>query len=328
MNRKIWARPASLVVLIIAFCCILPFILGEFHLSIAIFLLINLMLVVGFRLITTVGLWSFAHVALMGVGGYTSGLLVIQLGCSFWLALLAGVLASAFVSLLIGLPCVRTRGFQFFIASYAAGEAIRWAWIIFREPFGGYAGIGVIPRPDPILGISLANTTSYYYLVLLFTLLGIAAMYWLEKSRIGDVLKSIASNEDLCKSVGINTYGYKILVFVVASSFAGLAGVLFSFFTATASPGDYTFVYSINILIFVVAGGTASFAGPIVGTFVLTIIGELLRGFLEYLPLFYGAILIVIVLILPGGLASLLGRMPPAITRMQMLRKKIARWCH
>lgn len=320
MNRQMWAKSRSFVGLIALLCCVLPlpFILPEFHLSITTFLLINLILVVSFRLIATMGLFNFAHISLMSIGAYTAGLLVIRLGWSFWLAFPVAVLVSALVSLLIGLPILRTKGFQFFIASFAAGEAIRWTWIIFRELFGGYAGIGLIPRPEPILGISFDSSTSYFYLVLGFTLFSLVTMYRLEMSRIGDTVKSINSSTDLCESAGINTYRYKTLVFVIASSFAGLAGVLFSFYTGTACPGDFTFVYSINILIFMIVGGIGSFAGPIIGAISLTVVGELLRDFLKYLPLIYGAIVIVVVLLLPGGLVSL-------PRRIQMMRKKVAR---
>jgi len=320
-----WTKPPSLVALITILCCVLPFILREFYLNIMIFLLINFILVVSFRLITTTGVFSFAHIGLMSVGAYTSGLLAIRLGCSFWLTLPLGVLAAAFVSLLIGLPIVRTRGVQFFLTSYAAGQAIWWATIIFREPFGSYTGIGLVPPPNPILGINFVSSTSYYYLVLIFVLLSLVIMYRLEKSRIGDTLKSIDMNEDLCEAIGISPYRYKVMTFVIASSFAGLAGVLFTHYTGTASPNDYTFIYGMNILIFVLVGGKDSFAGPILGTLFLTVLSELLRDFLQYLPLIYGAILIVTVLFLPGGIVSLPRRVSPLGERIQMLGKKEAR---
>jgi branched-chain amino acid transport system permease protein len=304
VNKKIWLKSLPLVVLIIVLC-IFPFVMREYFLDVMTFLLINLILVVSYRLITKMGLWSFAHISLMSVGGYTAGLLVIRLGFSFWGALPLGVLAAGATGLIIGLPLLRSKGFYFFLATFAAGEAIRWSYILFREPFGGQGGIGVIPRPDPVLGISFANPTNYYYLVLGFTLLSLAIIYRLENSRIGATIAAIGSNELLTKSIGINSFLYKNAVFVTAAAFAGLAGVLFSFYTGTASPGDYSFAYSINILIFVIAGGTASFAGPIIGTAVLTAVGEALRGYLEWVPLIYGIILIVIVLLEPQGLVAL-----------------------
>lgn len=306
MNIKKFIKVPGFVGWIILLCCMLslPLVLREFQLDIVIFLLVNLILVVSFRLINTMGLFSFAHIAFMGVGGYISGLLATRLGWPFWLALPGGVAAAALTSFVIGLPCLKTIAFQFFIATFAAGEAIRWTWIIFREPFGSYAGVAGIPRPN-LPGVDFTNPTSYYYLALGFTLLSLIIMYRLEKSRIGDTLKSIASSQQLCESMGINTYRYKTMTFVIGSSFAGLAGVLLANFMGTASPDTYNFTYGVNILIFALVGGIATFSGPIIGLVVLTVIGEWLRNLQEYLPLVYGVILAVVMLFLPGGLQSI-----------------------
>ena len=304
MTRQMWLKSLPLVVLII-FLCIFPFVVREYFLDVMTFLLINLILVASYRLITTVGLWSFAHISLMSVGAYTAGLLVIRLGFSFWGALPLGVLAAAVTGLITGFLVLRTRGYYFFLATFAAGEAIRWVYILFRNPFGSYSGIGHIPRPAPVLGISFANPTTYYYLVLGFTLLSLAIIYRLENSRIGATIAAIHSSEPLSEAIGINSLLYRNVVFVTAAAFAGLAGVLFSFYTGTACPGDYTFFYGINILIFVIVGGPGRFAGPIIGAVVLTVVGEALRGYLELVPLIYGMILIVVVLLEPQGLVAL-----------------------
>ncbi len=304
MTRQMWLKSLPLVALII-FLFIFPFVVREYFLDVMTFLLINLILVVSYRLITLMGLWSFAHISLMSVGAYTAGLLVIRLGLPFWAALPLGVLAAAVAGLIIGFLVLRTRGYYFFLATFAAGEAIRWSYILFREPFGSYSGIGVVPRPGPVLGISFANPTTYYYLVLGFTLLSLAIIYRLENSRIGATIAAIRSSEPLSEAIGINSLFYRNVVFVVAAALAGLAGILFSVYTGTASPGDYTFVYGINILIFVIVGGPARFAGPIIGTVALTVVGEALRGYLELVPLIYGIILIVVILLEPQGLVAL-----------------------
>ena len=319
MTKQMWGKALPIVVLIILLCTF-PFILPPYYLDVTTFLLINLILVVSYRLITTMGLWSFAHIPLMGMGGYTAGLLVNRLGLSFWGALPLGVLAAAATGLIIGFPVLRTRGFYFFLATFAAGEAIRWSWILFREPFGSYAGIGVIPRPGPILGISFVSPTTYYYLVLGFTLLSLAIIYRLEHSRIGLTIDAIRSSEPLSEAIGIKTLLYRNAVFVIAAAFAGLAGVLFSLYTGTASPGDYTSVYGINILIFVIVGGPASFWGPIIGAVVLTAVREALRGFLELVPLIYGIILIVVVLLQPEGLVGLPKRISSQVEKWKARR--------
>jgi branched-chain amino acid transport system permease protein len=295
-----------------------PVTAGGYVLDVFTFMLINLILVVSYRLIVNMGLWSFAHIPLMGIGGYTAGLLVIRAGWNFWGAFPVAVLVSLAAALVISIPVLRTRGFYFFLSTFAAGQAIYWSWIVFERFFGSHRGIGVIPSPDPVGGINFRSPIPYYYLVLGFTLLSLFILYRLEKSRIGATVSSIRASEELSEAMGINSGRYRTIVFCAAGAFAGLAGVLFSFYTGTASPADYSFVYAINILVFVIVGGTGSFFGPIVGVAVLTAITEALRGFNEFLPLIYGVILIAIVLLQPGGLVAI----PPRISRLVERRRQ------
>jgi len=295
----------------------MPLILSEYRLVVMTLLLINLILVVSYRFITNMGEWSFAHISLMGIGGYTAGILATQLGWSFWGALPIAVLASAVVGWIIGLPCLRTRGFYFFLATFAAGQAIWWVWVLFPDFFGGYAGIRTIPRPEPILGVSFASATNYYYLVLGLTLLSLIILYRLEKSRVGTTISAIRSSEQLPEAMGINSNRYRTLVFVTASAFAGLAGVLFSVYTGIATPKDFSVTYAMDVLIFVIVGGSASFSGPIAGTVVLTAISESLRAYQEYVPLVYGTIVILVALFQPGGLVALPKRILSLIRKLR-----------
>ena len=297
---------------LIVFLCIVPAVFSEYYVGIFLVLLINFILVVSYRFMVNIGMWSFSHISLMGMGAYTAALLVNRMGFSFWAALPLGVLAAMATSLIICLPVLRTRGFYFFLSTFAAGQAIWWSWVIFEKPFGGYAGSGIVPRPDPIGGINFSSPIAYYYLVLGFTLLSLFILYRLEKSRIGATVSVIRSSEDLSEAMGINTGRYRTIVFVIAAAFAGLAGVLLSFYAGTASPQEYALSYQLNILIFVITGGTGSFFGPLIGVAVLTVVYELLREFLVIVPLIYGIVLVVIVLFQPGGLVAI----PPRISRL------------
>ena len=100
-------------------------------------LLINIVLVSSFRLITTTGGWSLAHIPMMGCGAYATALFSGKLGVPFLISLPLSALTAGLVGLLISFPLARTKGFSFFVASFAAGEAIRLCWIRFKMPFGG-----------------------------------------------------------------------------------------------------------------------------------------------------------------------------------------------
>lgn len=320
MNRTNWVITITVLVLMIL-CFMFPFILTEYQSRFMLTMLINILLVASFRLIALTGLFSFAHISFMGLGGYGTGLLALKLGLPFGLTLPLTILGVGITSLLFGSVLLRTRGFQFFVASLAAGEAIRWSWILFENPFGSYAGIAGIPRPESILGIDFNVYDSYYYLTLVIVLVSMAIMYQLEHSRIGRTANVLALDENLAESVGINTFRYKLMFFVIGSTFAALAGILLSHYTRTASPGDYTLTYSMNILIYFIVGGAGNFIGPIVGAAALGILADLSRNLAEYVPLMLGGILIAAVLLLPGGIVSLPTRVS-TLLRRHMTRLK------
>ncbi len=280
-----------------------PVFVSRYWGDVFVILVVNVILVVSYRLVTTIGGWSFAHVVMMGLGGYTSALLTTKfLRFSFWAALpLGGVAAGAF-ALLISYPVLRTRGFYFFLSTFAAGEALRQSFIRLKWLFGGIEGISFIKRPAPLLGINFENQLSYYYLTLVVAILSGVIMFRFSKSRIGVVVKAVSSNPGLCEAVGVNTWGYKALTFVVGSFFSGVAGVLFVHYNGFVAPTDYTSIYMFKIVASAILGGISTFAGPIIGLIFLTLVQEVFRDLLEWLPLVYGAIIIGVLLFLPKGI--------------------------
>jgi branched-chain amino acid transport system permease protein len=304
------------LILLIAFLCGLPFFLSEYRLEIIVLLLINVILVVSFRLITTIGNFNFAHAVMMGVGAYTTALLAKSLGWSFLVILPLGGLCAALVGLIIGFPLIKMRGFYFFIGSFAAGEAIRICWIKFTNPFGGSYGISGIPSAS-FFNIDLSEGLPFYFLVLAVTILCVWLMYRLDRSRIGDTFKAIRSSEALSESVGINITKYKILAFVIGSFFAGICGVLLAYRLTTVDPSQFAPGVAMIILTWTVVGGMSTFAGPIIGVVVLSLIQEATRTtFAAWMPFIYGIILIATVLFLPGGLESIPKRFFPKIVRV------------
>ena len=171
----------------------LPFLLSTYHKEILVLFMINAMLVLGYRTITTMGGWSFAHTAIMGLGSYTMAILTqAEFGVSFWLTLpLAAVVAGVF-SALLSYPVLRTRGFYFFLSTFAAGEALRQSYKQFTGITGGTYGISFIPRPGSILGVSFESTISYYYLVLLFTIVIALFLIAFNGSRLGRSITAVA----------------------------------------------------------------------------------------------------------------------------------------
>jgi branched-chain amino acid transport system permease protein len=303
MTRKILGLAASMTLLVL-----LPFIFSRYYLDLSIVFLINLILAVSFRLITTTGDFSLAHVPLMGMGAYTGALITKKLGLPFLVTLpLAGLIATL-VGLIMLYPLIRMKEFAFFIGSYAIGEALRLSWIRLGI-FGGHRGISNISSPTiSIPGLFSADFSAvvpYYFLTLTITIVCLLCMYLLDRSRITEIFKAIHAEPDLVKSVGVNTTGYRILAFEIGTFFAGISGVLLAHHLGHIDPHQFQLTTGLYLLIWIVVGGYATFWGPIIGVTFFAIFGEWMRVFGAWMPLVYGCILIIALLFLPDGFESL-----------------------
>ena len=303
-----WLFAAAFAAALIA----LPYALSYSQKEIAVLLVINVLLVMSYRLMTLTGEWSLVHVVIMGVGAYASALLSKNVGLPVPLAMLLGASVAGLVAALLSFPLFRMKGFYFLIGSFAAGEVIRLIWKRFNDPFGGPTGLKLIPPlPDVDLGfmtVDFFDPTTYYYLCLIVVGASLLVLYRIEKSRIGLTFHAIHWQDKLAESVGVSTFRYRMLAFVMASFFAGLAGALYAHYIGTVSPNRFEVEYMVYVLIWTIVGGTATFYGPILGVVVLTVINEVVLRSLgadEWRPMIYGAILIASVLFLPKGLESL-----------------------
>lgn len=282
----------------------LPHFLKFHHQDLLIFLTINVLVVTSYRIVTLTGEWSLIHAVMMGVGGYTATLVFknYELGMWFTLPLAGGV--AAVIAALLSYPLFRMTQFYFLIGSFAAGEAIRLIWIQYIYPFGGTGGLsGVEP---PIVGsIDFLEPIPYYYLALTVVFFCLFILYRIENSRIGLTLHAVHWKAPLAESVGVDTWRYKALAFIVGSFFVGIAGALKVHYLGTITPNQFGVGFMIFILIWVIIGGYNKFYGPIIGVIVLTLFDESIRGFEEIRPAIYGGVLILSMLFLPLGLESI-----------------------
>ena len=304
MKLARWLAPIIAIVV-----AVLPFVVKAYQLDFLIFLLINIIVVVSYRLVTITGEWSLSHVVIMGVGAYTSAIVTKQLGFPIIIAMPVAGLMSALIAYVLSFPLFRMKGFYFLIGSFAAGEAIRLIWSRFRFPFGGPKGLTMIPAPElPIPGfgtISLGTPVLYYFLTVTIVVLCLWIMYRLERSKIGLILAAIHWKDVLAEAVGVNTWRYRTLSFVTASFFAGIGGALLGHYIGTINPDRFGMVSMLYVLVWTIVGGTRTFYGPIIGVVALSILDEVFRGMAELRPALYGVLLIATMRFLPNGLESL-----------------------
>jgi branched-chain amino acid transport system permease protein len=255
------------------------------------------------RLITagTAGFWA--------VGAYTSALLVTKLAVPFWLAMPAGGVASALFALFIFSIALRGGPLVFFSVSLVS------AFIVMEvlgtvSFFGGWEGL--LDIPGPRIGSYLFFTkTSFYYMVLTILVLNVIAFHALYTSRIGRAWTAIGSSTRLAEVQGVNIYRYRLAASVIGCFWAGVIGSFYAHYQNLLIPTTFSFLCSIYVQMYALIGGLNYFiAGPIVGSFVMVFLPELLRAGQEYQPIFFGVLLILIIVFLPAGLLSVGERFP------------------
>ena len=269
------------------------------------------------------GQMSLAHGGFFAIGAYGVAILTYTLGWNFWLALPAAALLAAFVGFLVGMPALRTRGSYFAIATLCLGEIIYLIAGNWMELTGGHNGIVGIPVPSPIAIPGLGQLTfdtqiSQYYLVLFFLLLTLFVMYRLVKSLRGMTFLATAINEDLAEAVGINTFRTKLLSFVVANFFAGLAGGIYASLIGSISPSVASIGMTFNFLMYVLLGGITTLAGPIIGAFIIPILLEYLQFLQDYQMILFGFLLIVVIIYFPTGFMGLYAKVRDKIKKSKV----------
>lgn len=264
--------------------------IDPYFLRIILIIGVNIILALGLNLITGVtGQLSMGHAGFMSLGAYTSAILTMNYGVSFPLALLAGSLAAALFGFIIGLPTLRLQGDYLAMVTIGFAEIIRVFFLNF-EPGGKAVGLSGIPQET--------NLVTVWVLVAVIVFLNARFL----KSRIGRGLYAIREDEIAAESCGVDTTRLKVLAFVLGASLGGLGGGLYAHYMFYIDPQVFNFTKSIEILNMVVLGGMGSIPGTILGAVLLTILPEFLRVVAEYRLLFYGALLVILMIFRPNGL--------------------------
>jgi len=235
------------------------------------------------------------------VGAYTVTMLAVKSSVPLPAAFLAGAIMSAIFGVIIGFFCVRLRGFYFAILTLGFGQLV-WAiiWKL-RDFTGGDDGLVGLMLP-PII-----NTHIRYYFFTLFILcICMAALWRIVNSPFGLSLQSIRENPERTEFIGINVTKYRLLSFVIAAFFSGIAGMLYALFSGGAFPELVHWMKSGDPVMASILGGTGSFLGPLVGAIFMVFLDQVVGSFTEYWLFFFGIILLFLVLFLPGGILGYL----------------------
>jgi branched-chain amino acid transport system permease protein len=297
--KRKWTNPAMLAGLVIFIALIPLWIDSPYTLHILNLTFIYIVASVSLRAILISGQFPLAHAAFMGLGAYLTGMASRWLGWSSWFSMPSAALVTAGVGMLIGYPFARLRALYYALGSLFFGIAVVQIIYAGGKWTGGYSGLtGIHP-------LFAASRVPYYYFFLSLALISIIALYRFEFSRIGTNLKAISQSHMVASSVGINEAKYRILAVGVGCFFVGLVGAAYTHYNLVLSPTSFDFLATLWLVMYVLIGGTDSFAGPIIGTAILVLFPEFFRDLKVYSPYISAGILIIVVYLMPQGLAGL-----------------------
>jgi branched-chain amino acid transport system permease protein len=300
ISKKKFLVPSIYAVLVIILCMIPYTNVSGYYLHILIMTFLYIVAVSSLRLIIISGQMPLAHGAFMGIGAYASAIIAIYLHLTPWLSIFLGGFISACIGMFIGYPFARLRAMYYALGSLFFGEGIIQVILALDKVTNGYHGLTGIPGLLPTM-----EKTPYFYLYLVFMIVCLIAIYRFEHSRIGINLKAIAQSHTVASSVGIDEAKYRILVLTVGCFFAGLTGAAYAHYSQALSYTNFNLTATLWLYIYAWIGGIGSFAGPLIGTSLLMIAPELLRGLQQYVPYISAIILLAVVYLMPKGLAGL-----------------------
>jgi branched-chain amino acid transport system permease protein len=243
------------------------------------------------------GIYQFHHAVFYGVGAYTTAVMVTKFGYPFWVSAIAGPLMSAFISLVMGLICIRLSKLYFGMLQISLGSLI---WVIVYRWYsftGGDDGIHGITLPDV-----LSSYSGAYYFTLIVTGLCLYCMYRIIKSPYGIVLQGIRDNPVRSEMVGVNVRLHQLLALVIAGFFAGVAGILFVVVDNTVFPDMLFWALSMETIIMCLLGGWLTFMGPMLGAAVIMALRTFVSAYTVYWALVLGIIMVLVIFFLPNGI--------------------------
>ncbi len=287
----------------------LPAVLGSYALTVFIFIFFYGYLGQAWNIVGGYGgQLSVGHAAFVGIGGYTSAVLLVHAGLTPWLGMFLGGTLAALLGALIGYLGFRfgLRGFYFVLLTVAFAEVCR-ILALNTDAIGGALGFYITFTGDP-RNFQFGDNRAYYYIALGLMLLATLVAWVIERRRFGTYLAAIREDEDAAEALGVDTFKYKMLAMIVSSFLTGIGGTFYAFYLFSLQPNTvFGIPLSVEIVIRPIVGGAGTLLGPILGSFILSPLAELSRlyfataGWSGMHLIVYGVLLILVVLFVPQG---------------------------
>jgi branched-chain amino acid transport system permease protein len=272
--------------------------MSAYDVSIVSIIGINVILAVSLNMISGFcGQISLGHGAFFGAGAYAAALTLVGSG-SVPLAIVAALIAGSVLGIVVGFASLRVR--TDFLAVTTIGVNFLFVGFVRKQAWlGGEMGVSGIPAT----GLGASGNMA---MILLFAAATIALSFYISRSWMGFAFRAVGEDEGAAATLGINAGAYKLAAFGIGTALAGLAGGLYAFFTQFITPDAFDFIFSVMLMAMVVIGGIGSTWGVVVAAVGLTLLPEAIRFVNDYRLLVFGGLLVLVIRLVPGGLAALM----------------------
>jgi branched-chain amino acid transport system permease protein len=298
-----WSNSRKLILLLIFVSIIFPLLPLSTHvIRTAILVMIYSVLAMALNLPAYTGEASIGNAMFFAIGAYTTAILTTRCHLSFYATLLPSMFFSALLGFLVGMPTLRLKGNYLCIVTMGCAEIVRMVLINWTSLTNGTQGIRGIPRPGFFGAAASLENGGLYYIMLGILLIISLGYYLLMNSKIGRAFISIGEDDLVATMMGVQITSYKVMSFVLSAAITGLAGAFYAPFMRFIEPNSFTINTSILILSIIVLGGICTQRGAYLGAFILITLPEALRSMETYRFVFYGLILIVMMVFRPQGL--------------------------
>ncbi len=293
-----WAGLPLLAAAVVVF----PFFAGDYLMDVAFFFGLYVLLGLSLNIVLgEVGLYDLGHAGFYAIGAYVTAILNTRFGIPLLVLLPVSAVAAGLFAFLVTSPIIHLRGDYLCIVTIGMGEIVRIALI--NNPFDLTGGPnGVYGIDSPTLGfVKLDTSMGTYFLVWVVVALAAWGLYRLQRSRIGRAWNCIREDEVAAQATGINVRSHKLLAFVLGAALAGVAGNLYAGKLLVVSPESFTFWDSCLMFSIVLIGGMGSIPGVVVGAAAISLFPEIFRGFASFRMVFFGLVMILMMMFRPGG---------------------------
>ncbi|MGB8451067.1 MAG: branched-chain amino acid ABC transporter permease [Anaerocolumna sp.] len=282
---------------------------NKYYVIVATNAVINAMAVLGIIVIS--GYAKQLHLgqsAFIGIGAYTTGVLMVKCGVPFFATIPAAVILSGFFGWILSIPTLKLKGGSYLaLVTQIFGEIIYVLLLNLESITNGAFGLSKINAPN-IGFLKLGQRQPFFFFTLICFIIIFIGLKRVLSSKYGRFFISIRESEDAAESLGISTRKYKMIAFIIATSIAGFSGSLYATNLRYLSPEQFRWSPSLTLVSMAIVGGLYSLKGGILGSVILTLLPEVLRFTDEFRMIIYGIIVILVLAFLPNGLISLFGK--------------------